>query len=445
MVGFIVRRLFLAIPILVGISVLVFLLTRLAPGDPAAFFVDQSRADPAVMDRVRVELGLDQPLPVQYLAWAGRVLHGDLGYSFTYQTQAWDVIALRIPLTLQLQLAANVVALAVSIPAGVLSAVRYRSVLDYSVTVGTLFRPVRAGLLVRADAHFDFLGRIGLVPLRPVPAPTGGLERLKYFVLPTVVLALAYVAAFTRFMHASLLDVIRGDYVTTARAKGLTQPMALYGHALKNALIPVITIIGNYLPRLIGGSIIVETVFAWPGIGRLVCDAAFRRDYPVIMGLALVTGLTIVLLNIVVDLLYVWPIRGSLSNAAPRDLRPRRASAAERRVNSSSPAPRHLAHDHPPPAGSLFFPGHCPADRRRRFCATHFAARPGRTGPAPASAIAELHVPGRSRSVRARFAQSPHLRHDDFPIGGGGGRLDPDRTRHPAGRPRRLLYGGPID
>src|SRR6266700_3516973 len=256
------------------------------------------------MARVRAELGLDQPLPVQYLAWAGRVLHGDLGYSFTYQTPAWDVIAERIPLTFQLQLAAIVVALAVSIPAGVLSAVRYRSVLDYSVTVGTLF-----GLSV-PDFWFGlmliliFSVGLGWFPATGTGADQGGLERLKYFVLPTVVLALAYVAAFTRFMRASLLDVIRSDYVTTARAKGLTQPMVLYGHALKNALIPVITIIGNYLPRLLGGSIIVETVFAWPGIGRLAYDAAFRRDYPIIMGLALVTGLAIVLLNIVVDLLY---------------------------------------------------------------------------------------------------------------------------------------------
>lgn len=304
MTRYVLQRVLLAIPLLVGVSILVFILTRLAPGDPTVFFVPPDEPDPAVRERVRQSLGLDQPLPVQYLAWAGRLLQGDLGYSYTYSTAAWSVISERIPLTFQLQAAAMTLALGVAIPAGIACAVRQRTKLDYGVTISALFGYSMPDFWFGLMLVLIFSIGLGWLPASGTGADLPPLERAKYFVMPTIVLSLFYLALFTRFVRNSFLDVVRQDYVNTARAKGLSERTVLYGHALKNALIPVITVVGVYVPRLFSGAIIVETVFAWPGIGRLIYEAALRRDYPVIMGLALVTSAVVLLLNIVVDVLY---------------------------------------------------------------------------------------------------------------------------------------------
>ncbi len=305
MTRYIVRRLLMMIPLLLGVSIIVFLLIHSAPGDPTAFFVPESEPDPKVRAAVARELGLDQPLPVQYVLWLRKAVTGDFGQSFRYQQPVMGLITERIPATFQLQGLAILLALGLSIPIGIISALRAGSVLDRTATVTTLFGLSMPEfwsalmLLMVFSLNLGWLPSTGMGQDKPFP------ERLLYYVLPASVLALTYTAWYTRFVKTSMLEVIRQEYMTTARAKGLASPTVIVRHGLKNALIPLITVIGLSLPRLLGGSIIVESIFAWPGIGRLGLEAVLKRDYPVIMGLAMITTVVILTLNLLIDLIYV--------------------------------------------------------------------------------------------------------------------------------------------
>jgi peptide/nickel transport system permease protein len=300
-VAYLIRRLWQAAAVLVSISVVCFLLVRLAPGDPAELILSQSGIEPsrAAVAEFRAELGLDEPLPVQYAHWMQRVARFDLGRSFRTKRPVGEELLARLPATLTLGLAAWVVGVGIALPLGVVAAARPNGWAD---------RVGRFLALLGASIPSFWLGLLLIyvfaVQLRLLPAM--GRGDLRHYVLPAVTLAVGIAGAHSRLLRASLLEVVRADYVRTARAKGLGERRVLWGHALKNGLLPVVTATGMTLARLWGGAVIVETVFGWPGIGKFVVDSIFLRDYQAVQGFVLLMALTVTVGNLAVDLTYRW-------------------------------------------------------------------------------------------------------------------------------------------
>jgi peptide/nickel transport system permease protein len=291
--------------VLLLVTVGTFLLIHLAPGGPSVMVnPDLSRED---MLRIQRNLGLDQPLHVQYGRWLGTLLRGDLGFSLNFGGRVSALIWERLPNTVYLGLVAFLFSTALGVSLGVLSALRPRSALDYSVTttafMGLSLPPFWFGLL---------LILVFSVVLRALPSsgmfPSDGsrgiLAVARHFVMPVLVLGFLNLAEITRYTRSAMLEAFGSDYIRTARAKGLSPARIVIAHALKNSLLPVLTILGIVLPRLLGGAVVTESVFGWPGIGRLAVQAAQTRDYPLIMGLTLTTALMVVSINLAVDLLY---------------------------------------------------------------------------------------------------------------------------------------------
>jgi peptide/nickel transport system permease protein len=308
--GYIIRRILITIPMLLILSVLVFSLIQLAPGDPTVFFIPSNYSDApidieAFREKLRHELGLDRPVYVQYWSWLSRTAQGDLGYAFTYRVPVTDLIIPRIGPTVALQCGALILAVVVAVPIGILSARKQYSLADHVVTFFAFLGISLPSFWMALLLMLFFAVRLGWLPSGGAGLDKPPPERIVYFILPTVVLATEYMAWYARFMRSSTLEVLRADYITTARAKGLTDRVVLFRHVLKNALLPLITVVGLSLPRLVGGAIIVESIFAWPGLGRLAYDAVLRRDQPVIMALTLLTSAVIAVSNLVVDVAYV--------------------------------------------------------------------------------------------------------------------------------------------
>ena len=300
------KRLIAVVPMLLAVSLLLFGIMNVLPGGPEALYAGEN-LDPATIAYVRRNLGLDEPLPIRYGRWVAAVARGDLGRSFRDGQPVLDHIAARLPATLQLSVLALTLALAVALPAGVIAASRPHSWLDRLLTpasiLGLSFPSFWLGIML----ILLFSGVLGWLPgsgMVSYGRERDVLSRLQHAVLPTVTLAAVQVAAFMRYTRASMLEVLTEDYVRTAHAKGLAPRRVMLKHALRNALIPVVTLVGLSLPALVGGSVIVETVFAWPGLGRLAVDSVFKRDYPVIMGIQMIIATVIVLANLVTDLLY---------------------------------------------------------------------------------------------------------------------------------------------
>jgi peptide/nickel transport system permease protein len=303
--GYLLRRILVTIPTLWGVSVLTFAIVHLAPGDPAAFFVSTSSFDPVVMARLHAELGLDRPLPVQYIDWMVQMLRGNFGQSFTYNVPVAGLIFGRLGLTIALQGIAFVLAVILSLPLGIASGRRPSSALDHVVTTASFLGLSLPNFWFALMLMLLFSVNLNLLPLATAGPGLPLARRVPYFIMPVTVLALPQVAIYTRFMRSSLLDVARADFITTARAKGLAERVVTYRHALRNALIPMVTVIGNGLAPLLSGSVIVETIFAFPGIGQLAYNAVLRRDYPVTLALTMLTATFVLVLNIVVDVAYV--------------------------------------------------------------------------------------------------------------------------------------------
>jgi peptide/nickel transport system permease protein len=306
---FVVRRVVQAILTLVGITMLTFALLRLAPGDPVSLMVagtpDMTASDLAALRQV---YGLDEPLPQQYLRWVGRVVQGDFGYSLLYKRPVTQMIGASLPNTLQLSLLALLVALAVGVPLGLLAALRRGSMLDQAIrvfsVVGHAVPPFWLGLL------FILTLSVGLRLL-----PVGGMltigasdwdlgDRLAHLVGPVLTLSLAGIANYTRYLRTEALDVLSQDYVRTARAKGLRERTVVAAHVLRNALLPIVTALGGVLATLISGSLVVEQVFAWPGMGRLMFDAARAKDYPVVMGVVVLSSALLLVSYLLRDIAY---------------------------------------------------------------------------------------------------------------------------------------------
>lgn len=296
--AYIRRRLIQSVIVVWGVSVLVFFLLRLAPGDPVTLLLVES-ASPEQIAEAKAKWGLDKPIPVQYAVFLGRALRGDLGDSLFFQQPAMKVLMERMPATLQLSAAALFFSLIVAIPIGMLSALKRDTFWDYLGTglamVGQAIPPYWLGIML----ILVFSVSLGWLP-------TSGRGTLSHLVLPAITLGSVLMALITRLVRSGMLDVLGEDYVRTARAKGLRERSVIVRHALRNILIPLVTVIGLQLGALFGGAVITESIFAWPGVGRLALQSINARDYPMVQASVLVISVVYVFLNLAVDLVYVY-------------------------------------------------------------------------------------------------------------------------------------------
>ncbi|HUZ00771.1 MAG TPA: ABC transporter permease [Thermomicrobiaceae bacterium] len=304
MTAYIIRRLLLMIPVAFLVSVIIFVVLHLTPGDPILVLFGEE-PDPTVIANLRHAYGLDRPLPVQYLTWITRMLHGDMGRSIRTQQPVTHAIFERLPNTLELGLAALVFGLVVSIPVGILSATRRNSVWDLlgtsvpllGISIPNFFTGIILILLFALVFRIFTPG--GFVPFSQAPR-----QNIRDLVLPMITLGLPSLAVNMRFMRSGLIDALGHEYTRVARAKGLTERRVVVGHALKNAFIPFVTIVGLQIGGLLEGAFITETIFLWPGVGRLAVDSINGRDYPVVQGIVLLSALSYMTVNLIVDLLY---------------------------------------------------------------------------------------------------------------------------------------------
>ena len=306
MLAYLVRRLALMVPVAFLVSVAVFSLIHLTPVDPAELILGEEHSPQAVI-ALRHELGLDQPLPQQYLTWIGRALHGDLGRSVRTDQPVAQAIAERIPNTLELGIAALAWSVLLAIPLGTIAALRRGSPVDVLATgftvLGVSVPNFFIGILLILTLSVGFRW---FPPGGYTPFSESILDNLHRLVLPAITLGTVTTAINTRFTRSSMLDVLNQDYIRTARAKGASWRQVIWDHALKNALIPVVTIVGIQVGSLLEGALVTETIFSWPGVGKLAIDSIFGRDYPIIQGIVLVIAFSYMLANLAVDMAYAW-------------------------------------------------------------------------------------------------------------------------------------------
>ncbi|MGH2533424.1 MAG: ABC transporter permease [Thermomicrobiales bacterium] len=308
MARYIQRRVAIAIPILLAITIGIFLLLQLTPGDPLnAYIPPDQPLPPEQREALRRQLGLDRPLALRYLYWLRETVQGNLGYRAQTFEPVGDAIAHRIGPTLLLMGTAMAIGIASGVALGVLSAIKQYSFLDALLTVlaflGLSVPVYLAGLL----GLYIFALRVDWFPAGGYStpgAPFSTWDRLHHLVLPASIIAVNYIASTMRYTRSAMLEVLGQDYVRTARAKGLRERLVVGVHALRNALLPVVTIIGAYIPNLLGGAVFIESIFAWPGMGRLFIDGVESRDYPLIMGLTLILAIIILTANLLTDVAY---------------------------------------------------------------------------------------------------------------------------------------------
>jgi peptide/nickel transport system permease protein len=303
-IEFLVRRAFISAITLLIISLIVFTGVRMIPGDPARVLAG-TEADAAGIEEIREKYGLNAPLPVQYVRWLGLAATGDLGESIRTRTSVASTVATKLPITVELACLSLLVAVAIAIPAGVIAAVRRNTAWDVlasgvslcGVSVPNFWLGIMLILLV--SVRFGWLPASGFVPL--AEDPVGNLERM---LMPALVLGTGLAAVLMRQTRNAMIEVLSADYVRTARAKGLAQRAVVVRHALRNGLIPVVTILGLQMGALMGGAVVTEQIFVLPGFGRLIVEAVFTRDYPVVQGVVLLTASSYVLINLLVDVSY---------------------------------------------------------------------------------------------------------------------------------------------
>jgi len=307
MLHYILRRILQAIPMLIGISFAAFVLMRLAPGGPMAIYAQNPNMSEADMRRIEHILGLDQPVHIQYLKWAAGMATGNMGYSYRTGRSVGEVIRERVPATVQLMAFAYLIAIALGIATGIVSAIRRHSMFDYCATTGamvglsvpTFWFGLMVIIVFAAVLHWIPSGGIATLG-----APFSLYDRFIHLIGPASVLGLWMTATWSRYTRSSVLEVIGQDYIRTARAKGLRSRTILLRHTLRNALIPLVTLAGLEFRNLFGGALVTETVFSWPGIGRLYLDSLNYQDYSVILGLLLMTSVLVLVGSLVADILY---------------------------------------------------------------------------------------------------------------------------------------------
>ena len=306
---YILRRTIQMIPLFIGISVVIFVVIQAAPGGPEMSLLATGRfVNPAILEAYRARLGLDQPVFIQYFRWLGATLSGDLGYSYKSAQPVFVMIMERLPATVELMLTAYLLAALIALPLGIYSAIRKYSVFDYMGTglsfLGIAMPVFWFGLILQ----LVFSVQLGWLPSsgRGTVGDTSFVDHIQHLILPAVVLSLRYIAGWSRYMRTSFLGVINADYIRTARSKGLRDRRVMLVHGLKNAAIPVVSIMALDLAGLFSGAVITETIFAWPGIGRLFIQGMYDRDYPLLMGILMMGSMMVVVFNLVADITYGW-------------------------------------------------------------------------------------------------------------------------------------------
>jgi peptide/nickel transport system permease protein len=324
----VLERVLITVPIMFGVAIVVFLFMRLSPGDPVDIMMGQGGAvGVGEMEQLRSEFHLDEPLHVQLWLFLTDAVQGDLGYSYTQKRPVNELIAERLPATIELATGAMFFALVVAIPIGIISAVRQHSLIDQLSMAGAFLGTSMPAFWLGIILILFFAVRLHWLPVQgrldfgtPLQGVTGFyvldsllgrnwpalLSSLKHLVLPSVCLGAAVAAIVARVLRSSMVEILRQDYVTLARAKGQTEFLVVMKHALRNALIPTVTVVGLQIGTLLGGNMIVETVFGWPGLGRMVVKAIFERDFPLVQGSVMVYAFTFVIANLIVDVLYTY-------------------------------------------------------------------------------------------------------------------------------------------
>lgn len=304
--SFVIRRLLGAIPLLLGISVILFVIIQLAPGGPLDVYAENPSVSKEALAQIAARYGLDQPVPVQYFLWLKAIVVGDWGYSIRTGRPVLDEIVLRLGPTLQLGGLAMVISLLVAVPVGMISAARRGSKLDGTVTVLSFAGISTPVFWLALLLQLLFSVKLGWLPSAGYQSIGDGsfIDRLRHIIMPAAVLSLATVASWSRFIRSGMIDVLNQDYIRTAYAKGRGEKAVLFFHALRNAMIPAVTVIAVDFVTIISGAVITETVFAWPGIGRLFMESMDGRDYPMLMGLMMMGSLAIVVANIIADICY---------------------------------------------------------------------------------------------------------------------------------------------
>ncbi len=324
----IIERILATIPIMLGVAIVVFLFMRLTPGDPVDIMMGQGGVvSVGEMERLRAEFHLDKPLPVQLAIFLGNALRGNLGYSYIQKRPVISLITERLPATIELAFGALFFALIIGIPIGIVSAVRQNSVLDRLSMAGAFLGISMPAFWLGIILILFFSVRLRWLPVQGRIGFGTGLQEitgfyvldslitgnwvalissLKHLILPSVSLGAAVAAVVARVLRSSMLEVLHQDYITLARAKGQVEFLVIMKHALRNALIPTVTVVGLQTGVLLGGNMIVETVFGWPGLGRLVVEAIFNRDFPLVQGAVMVYAFTYVMVNLIVDILYTY-------------------------------------------------------------------------------------------------------------------------------------------
>ncbi|UCE55143.1 MAG: ABC transporter permease [Desulfobacterales bacterium] len=305
MIKYIVRRLILFVPVLFIVTVLISSLIYFSPGDPVRVMLG-FRANEKAVAKIRAELGLDRPYHLRYLKWLGNVVRGNLGRSLQRNEDVLDMIMERLPASLELMVFAVMVAILFAIPTGVISATRANTLIDNSLSFLSLFWVSMPGFWIAMISVLIFSMILGIFPISGRGGPIWTMEGLRYLALPGLILGIRQVAIISRLIRAGMLEILNEDFVRTARSKGLAERIVIYKHALRNAMIPTVTIFGLQIPELLSLSVIIETVFAWPGTGRLLVDAVLKRDYTLVQGIVLIYALLVIVMNLIVDLLYAY-------------------------------------------------------------------------------------------------------------------------------------------
>lgn len=306
MINYIIRRILIAIPVLIGVTIISFIIINMAPGSPIDMIVDPNMTAADIAAKKQA-LGLNAPLYVQYLNWVKNVLHGNLGYSMTSYRPVSQIIGERIVPTLMLMGSSLIIGLIIAIPLGILSATKQYSKLDYISTTGSL-------LGISVPTFFLGLSMIYIFAIKLRLLPSGGMitlgadpsiaDKLKHLILPALVLGVNVAGKEVRYVRASMLEILDQDYLRTARAKGLRERIVVNKHGFRNALLPIVTVIGLEITTLLGGAIITEQIFTWPGIGRLTMESILSRDYPTLMGLNLIAAIMVLGANLLTDIIY---------------------------------------------------------------------------------------------------------------------------------------------
>lgn len=314
--NYVVRRTLQAVPLLILISIILYVILNNAPGGPLAPYLQNPHITPADIARLKHNLGLDQPLPVRYVRWLFTVLHGDFGYSTSNSEPVLQAIIERLPATLELMVTSFIFSVVIGISAGIFSAVRPYSFADYFITTFAFFGQSMPVFWFALMLQLAFA--VHGIPLPggyQIILPSAGLsssdtfdfgDRVAHLILPMIVLSLLALALYSRFMRSSLLEVMKTDYMRTAAAKGLSFRTILFKHGIKNAMIPVVTVLALSLPGVLGGAIVTETIFAWPGAGRMFFNALQQEDIALMMGYLLILAFFVVFSNLLADVLYAW-------------------------------------------------------------------------------------------------------------------------------------------